>query len=102
MVKQAEKERKRNPLLPVFGLLLAAGLFVLAYVIAGEVIKMPQVKSVVLGMKNTAQLIFGFAIWLGLLAISFFLVAVLVGKDPESTKGIPLPTRERDIKKRRR
>jgi hypothetical protein len=100
MVKQAEKERKRSPLLPVFGLLLAAGLFLVAYVVAGEVIKMPQVKGVVLGMKDTAQLIFGFAIWLGL--ISFFLVAVLVGKDPDSTKGIPLPTRERDIKKRRR
>jgi hypothetical protein len=97
MVKQAEKVRKRNPLLPVFGLLLAAGLFLVAYVVAGEVVKMPQVN-----MRNsTAQIAFAFGIWLGLLAISFFLVAVLAGRDPDSARNIQLRPRERDIKKRR-
>ena len=101
MVKQAEKVQKRSPWLPVFGLILAGGLFAIAWVIAGEVIRMPQVRNVAAGLKYQAQLGFGFMIWLVLLALAFFLVAILTGKDPESAKGIPMPPKQKDLKKKR-
>jgi hypothetical protein len=100
MVKQAEKVRRRSPLLPVFGLLLAAGLFVLAYIVVDAIT--PIRKVIESSGSSAARLIFAGAIWLGLLAASVFLVAVLAGKDPESAQNIKLPPRERDIKGRRR
>ncbi len=78
MVKKAEKENKRSPLLPVFALLLIVGLLAVAYV--------------------TYRIAFTIAIWVALLAISYFLVAVLVGKDPNDTDAIPLPPKTKKPK----
>jgi hypothetical protein len=101
MVKQAEKVHKRSPLLPVFGLVLAGGLFAIAFAIAEPVMKIPQVRGVVAGMGVQAQLGIAFMIWLVLLALAFFLVAMLSGKDPESAKGVPMPPKQKDLKKKR-
>ena len=43
MVKKAEKIRKRSPLLPVFGAIIAIGLFAVSYILSSQVVvKMPQ------------------------------------------------------------
>jgi hypothetical protein len=100
MVKQAEKVRRHSPFLPVFGLLLAAGLFALAY-LAVDVIEPIRKAIANSGNSSIARILFAGGIWLGLLAVSFFLVAALAGKDPESAQNVKLPPRERDLKKRR-
>jgi hypothetical protein len=97
MVKKAEKIKKRSPWVPVFGLITAVALGAVAYVIAAYVvIKIPQVKTVISGMERQATIAFSVGIWLALLATAFFLVALIVGKDPESTKDIPLPPKAKD------
>jgi hypothetical protein len=97
MVKKAEKLKKRSPWVPVFGLITAVALGAVAYVISAYVvIKMPQVKSVIAGMERQATIAFAVGIWLALLATAFFLVALIVGKDPESAKDIPLPPKAKD------
>ncbi len=101
MVKQSEKGKKRSPLLPVFGLLLAVGLFAIAYFLSSTYVVHIKYVSSIMGppsVKNS--LIFAVAIWLGLLAIVYFVVAILVGRDPDSAKALPpLP---RNVKKIRR
>lgn len=93
MVKKAEVQRKRSPLLPVFGLILAIALFVIAYGLADLAIKkIPGVFAQVAGQLQTAQIAFSVGIWLVLMAIAFFLVALLSGKDPD--KAPPLPPKD--------
>jgi|SRR5579871_2584768 len=103
MVKKAEVQKKRHPLTPVFGLLLAIGLFAIAYFLsAGPVWSMSAVHNAV-GNANKPVAILGiaFGIWLLFLAVAYFLVAVLAGKDPEDAKQIPLPPKAKDMKKKR-
>ena len=107
MVKKAERIKKRNPMLPIFGVLTAIALAAIAWVISYYVvIKIPQIKtsmnaSMVLPT-GQGTLIFAFGIWLVLLAFTFFLVSVLVGKDPDSAKDIKLPKRQMDLPKSQR
>jgi hypothetical protein len=103
MVKKAEKIQKKHPLTAVGGLLLAVSLFGVSYILAGFVVQMPQVLKVIgNGTKTTATIAFAFGIWVVLLATSFFLVAVLAGKDPASAANqMPLPPRAKDQKKKR-
>ena len=103
MVKKAEVQRKRHPLTPVFGLLLAAGLFVVAYVLSdGVIMHLSYVKNAVdIGHKSMATIGFAVGIWVLFLAVAFFLVAMLAGKDPNDAKQIPLPPRAKDLKKKR-
>ncbi len=92
MVKKAEVQRKRSPLLPVFGLILAVALFVIAYGLADLVIMRPEIYRQVASQLQTARIAFSVGIWLVLMAITFFLVALLVGKDPD--KAPPLPPKD--------
>lgn len=105
MVKQAEKIKKRNPLVPVFGLIIAIGLAVAAWFITDLLIdKVPALTSAfrsISGQRSTlGQLALAGVIWLAMLAIAFFVVAMLVGKDPsdKAKKDIGLPPRQ--VKKR--
>ncbi len=104
MVKIAEKENRRGPLASVFGLFLAGGLFAVAYIISSEVLikKVAQLQDAIQHFgKPVATLLFAFGIWIVLLALAFFVVAILVGKDPNSAKEIPLPPKSKDIKKKK-
>ncbi len=119
MVKQAEKIRQRNPLLPIFGLIIAIGLFVVAMYlvkpISGVITKVSgngdfvsalgtpiePVLSPKFRLPSTASLGVAFAIWLILLALTYTLVAVLAGRDPNSAKNIQLPPRTKEEKNRR-
>jgi cation transporter-like permease len=97
MVKQAEKIRKRNPLLPVFGLIIAVGLFAVAYILSSQVvIKLPQVRGVIGGNQSLATWAFAFVLWLVFLGVAYFFVALAAGKDPDQ-KRMPLPTRQKDL-----
>lgn len=104
MVKQAEKKVKKNPLNPVFGIIIAAGLFLVSYLIAGALIA-PGGLQVLATLRTGPraglyQLLIGGAIWFVLLAVAFFVVAVLVGRDPDdAVKKMPLPPR--DVKKKK-
>ena len=106
MVKIAEKERKRHPLTAVFGLLIAVGLFGISYVLTTEVI-MKRFNQVAVAIKQlpnptVGRILISVAVWVFLLALSFGVVAILAGKDPEDTSKIPLPPRESDKKKNKR
>ena len=97
MVKKAEKVRKRNPLLPVFGAIVAVGLGAIAYVVSSQfVIKIPQVRNTIAGNEPLATWAFTFIIWLVFLGLAYFVVAVGAGKDPD-TKQPPLPPRQKDL-----
>jgi hypothetical protein len=98
MVKQAEKDNKRSPLLPIFGLLMAGGLLAASYAIttlvvlkAGNFVGNNVIK--VIGDHPPAwyPIAFTIGIWVAMLAVAYFLVAVMVGKDPNDKDAIPLP-----------
>jgi hypothetical protein len=98
MVKKAEKIRKRNPLLPVFGIIVAIGLGAIAYIVSTEVIlKMPQVRNVVGSNVVMARWAFTLVVWLVLLGVAYFFVALAAGKDPDVGKHMQLPTKQKDL-----
>jgi hypothetical protein len=104
MVKKAEVVRKRSPLLPVFGLITAVALFAIAYVLSSEVVvKIRQVRDTIpLQNMPLARWAFAFVIWLVLLGVAYFLVSLLVGKDPETATNVVLPTKQKDLPKEQR
>ncbi|MEP7288037.1 MAG: hypothetical protein ABI947_19970 [Chloroflexota bacterium] len=104
MVKKAEVERKRSPLYPVFALFLVVGMLAVAYAITELVVlKMPQVRAVVSNAVITqARVGFTLGIWFVLMAFAFFLVSILVGNDPNDVKAMPLPPKQKDLKKQKR
>ena len=102
MVKEAEKKSKRSPLTPVFGLILVVVMGGIAYFVSkAYVLNIPQVRAVAEQSYNTALIASTIVVWLLLAGVAYFLVSLLVGKDPTDTKAMPLPPRKRDIKKRR-
>ncbi len=106
MVKQAEKKRNRSPFLPVLGLFLAIVLLVAAYGASDLIYQSSrQVRDALktlamvnfLGKPtNQGVIMLAFVFWLIFLALAYFVVAVAAGKDPESTKDIPMPPRGRE------
>jgi hypothetical protein len=103
MVKKAENKQKRSPLTPIFGVLLAVGLFAVAYFITSAyIIHMPQVAQTIGANQTMGTIGLSIGIWVILLAIAFFLVAVMAGKDPESATTMPLPPKSKSVKKGRR
>ncbi len=82
MVKQAERKRKRSPLLPLFGLLLALGFAAIAYVLSSPAYDFLVSRRVNFGNlgQNTSLLLIGAAIWIVLFGSSMFLVAILSGR----------------------
>ena len=104
MVKKAEKDTRRSPLLPVFGLLLAGGLLAAAYVITDQIVLKAgnfvggRVLAVIGQANTTYRIAFTIAIWVAMLAVAYFLVAVLAGKDPNDADAIPLPPKVKKSK----
>jgi hypothetical protein len=128
MVKQADKIEKTNPLSPIYAALMMVGLFVVAYIISGEmflgspvkikgalpipamagsVAQMGQLDTKIPNPDTTqgapkylivyyAQLAMAGGLWLALLALGYFIVAVIAGRDPEDSKGVPMPERHRE------
>ena len=104
-IRQADHTRKRNPLLPVFGLLIAITVFIFSYAIEEPFIKLIQSKFPQAGIAQSAEpfgttrMLFTFGIWLVLLVIFSLLVAILSGRSPDNAKGLIMPPRtdaERD------
>jgi hypothetical protein len=100
MVKKAEVQKKRHPLTPVFGLLLAGGLFAIAYFLSSLLV--PKIASIAFNQRPQATIGLAVGIWVFFLALAFFLVAMLAGKDPDDAKQIPLPPKAKDLKKKKR
>jgi hypothetical protein len=102
MVKQAEKIRKRNPFLPVIGLLIGGGLAVVAALLIEPLLTLlPELRTALLSTGsnyNYMRFAIGGVLWLVLCGIAYFLVAVLAGNDPSSAKNMPM--RPRNAKKR--
>ena len=107
MVKKAEDVKKRGVLVPIFGLITAVGLFGIAYYFSyNYIVKMDAIKGKLPGAMITATgtgtLVFAVGIWLVFLAIAFFVVSLLVGKDPDDARQVKLPPREKDLPKSQR
>jgi hypothetical protein len=109
MVKQAEKDTRKNPLLPIYGLIIAVGLFSAALLItllvtdselsstsaglravyAKSGMGVPALTQAVNGLgTNRLAGVAGiaFAMWLVMLAIAYAGVAILAGRDPQRPK----------------
>jgi hypothetical protein len=100
MVKIAEKQKKKSPLSGVYGLLLAIGLYAVSYILTSEVLlKIPAVKNNVGTLDVQGKLLFSIGLWVVLLGLSFFLVAILAGNDPDKSSNVPLPPRGKDKKR---
>jgi uncharacterized membrane protein (DUF485 family) len=89
MVKQATKQRKSSPLLPIFGIVLALTFAVISYVF------LPTVQSYlsrqgVLGTMDplTTKLLIGGVMWALMFGASMFLVSLLVGRDYDESMNI--------------
>jgi H+/Cl- antiporter ClcA len=104
-IKVVEKTRKRNPLLPVLGLLIAITLAVFSYAVEEPFIKLLQSRFPNAGLTQSAdpfsltRIGFTLAIWIFLLVIFSIIVAIAGGKSPDDAKGIIMPPRtqaERD------
>ncbi|MBX3065454.1 MAG: hypothetical protein U0528_16500 [Anaerolineae bacterium] len=104
MVKQAEKLKKVSPLLPIYGLVVAVGLAVVARLLVDPVLKvLPELNSALLSSGypyETMKWVVAGAMWIVFIGLAYFLVALISGKDPTSPKYLP-PLPERDPKKRR-
>lgn len=104
MVKKAEKDTRRSPLLPIFGLFLAGGLLAAAYVVVDLVVLKTgnfiggKVLAVIGQPTPMYRIAFTIAIWVAMLAVAYFLVAVMVGKDPNDKDAIPLPPKNKKEK----
>jgi hypothetical protein len=118
MVKKAEVVRKRSPMLPVYGLIIAVVLWVLAMLAAEpavgllqkgyrdfrpsgtyfSVTQVPPDNHLSVKFPSGEKLGTTFAIWLFFLVFAYAFVAIAIGRHPDSAKDIKLPPR--DIRKR--
>ncbi|MFN7210118.1 MAG: hypothetical protein ACK4P1_06965 [Aggregatilineales bacterium] len=114
-IAREEKKKPRNPLAPIFGLILALGLAALAYFLAQLIIpEVQQLRMVYvietvaangtkeLFIKNEGILVVGGLLWLLLLGSAYALVAILAGpskRDLENKRKLPpKKTISRDLK----
>ena len=114
-IAREEKKKPRNPLAPIFGLILALGLAALAYFLAQLIIpEVQQLRTVYvietvaangtkeLFIKNEGILVVGGLLWLLLLGTAYALVAILAGpskRDLENKRKLPpKKTISRDLK----
>lgn len=111
MVKQAKKVKKRNPLLPVFGLILAIIFVLFAAVLVPPVADFLRSRNVDFGTLgvDVQNLIIGGMIWFIMFGTAMFFVAILVGRNPGEKENIEFmkhaakrrKQRERERKQRR-
>lgn len=114
-IAREEKKKPRNPLAPIFGLILALALAALAYFLAQLIIpEVQQLRMVYvietvaangareLFIKNEGILVVGGLLWLLLLGTAYALVAILAGpskRDLENKRKLPpKKTISRDLK----
>ncbi len=109
-----EKKKPRNPLAPIFGLILAVGFGVVAYFAAQLII--PEVQQLrllyvietinasggrELLIKNEGVLIVGGFLWIVMLGIAYLLVAIIAGpsqRDLANKRKLPpKTTKSRDL-----
>lgn len=104
-IAREEKKKPRNPLAPIFGLILALALAALAYFLAQLIIpEVQQLRMVYvietvaangareLFIKNEGILVVGGLLWLLLLGTAYALVAILAGpskRDLENKRKLP-------------
>src|SRR5579864_9245594 len=114
VIKQMEKRRKRSPLLPIYGLLIVICLYIVAFALENPLVTLiDRVKpgftlagadlqlTPTFVMPSSDRLLFAVPIWIMFLAFAYFLVAMMIGRDPNSGKDIQLPPRTKEEKRKR-
>jgi hypothetical protein len=109
-IVREEKKKPRNPLAPIFGIILALGFGVIAYFLAQLIIPEVQQLRLVyvidrgaegLYIKPEGLLIVGGLLWLALMGIGYALVAIIAGpsrRDLENKRKLPPKTTiQRDL-----
>lgn len=83
MVKRAEYKRRNNPLLPIFGAILAIAYGVIAYVLLPYVQRYLRTQGISFGTLSplVSDLLVGAVLWLAMFGVSMFIVAILTGRD---------------------
>ncbi len=83
MVKRAEHKRRSNPLLPIFGAILALAFGVIAYVLLPYVQRYLRTQGISFGTLSplVSDLLVGAVLWLVMFGVSMFIVAILTGRD---------------------
>lgn len=113
-ITKEEKKKPRNPLAPIFGLILAVGFAVVAYFTAQLII--PEVQQLRLLyviettnasggreilIKNEGLLIVGGLLWIVMLGVVYMLVAIIAGpssRDLANKRKLPpKTTKSRDL-----
>lgn len=89
---EAQPKKKSCPLLPIIGLLLAVCLAVIAYVVAPPLVDLVEDQNIRIAQQfeqfrrdygeNSLDYIAAALLWLVMLALTAFIVALLIGKDP--------------------
>lgn len=98
MVKEAEKIVKRSPLLPIYGLIIGVGLGIVAWLLK-EIILSPTtpvflrpIRDAVAALgsrQGLGEFVVAFGIWVILIGIAYFIVALMTGKDPHMPDKLP-------------
>jgi len=114
VIKQAATRRKRSPLLPIYGLIIFICLYLVAYALENPLVTLinrvrpgfslagPDVQfTPTFVMPSTDRLLFAVPIWIVFLALAYFLVAALSGRNPNSGKDLQMPPRTKEERRRR-
>jgi uncharacterized membrane protein YedE/YeeE len=105
-MKVAEKKVRVNPLAPIFGIIIGAGLLGVAVILAlavidgGTIATLRPFRNPFNPDRNLAIGGIAFGIWLALMTICYMVVMIFAGRDPKSKKGMAMPPRK--IKKKSR
>ncbi len=104
MVKRAEYKRQRNPLLPIFGAILAVGFGVVAYFLVPPVQGYLKALGISFGTLNklTSDLLVGVVLWLLMFGASMFLVALATGKHPDEALALSFNKESERYRERQR
>lgn len=101
MSVQYKPPKRVNPLLPIFGLVLAIALAILAFILSEPLVRsVPQLRDIKAGIRVGGELItwgrllIAGGLWAVAMTISYLLVAILVGRDPTDTSKMKLPPRK--------
>jgi hypothetical protein len=99
--------KKVNVMLPVFGLVLAIALAILAFVLSEPIVRsVPQLRDIKAGVRvggeliSWGRLLVAGGMWTVMMTFSYLLVAVLAGRDPKDTSKMKLPPRKVQPKKK--